>query len=340
MSVGGVIAVGRAQSKFKKPLKRKVATAIRTNVMVAEQLLVANAKARLQLGREAVLIQHYLTHSNWAVFLRVISWLSFSWGAYGAWIILKTGSPLFDDDVCDRIGFFTVSIKFWVTQYFSYLMVSVLHLSCNTLYVAVRRSKVGERMMRRWTNFKDEEHGLPVPLYELVLDNWVLNDEADEKTLANLARKNAEDEATFLAAKRKRLEEELEEVGSQLERSAAARGEEISSPSLTAVDRRRVTFLGNQGQAGSAGGGGGSTPIMRSRSRDATADNNETEAQSAAGRVAAARGRSPSRWGDLVRSSFGDVGLGSSQSEPEPEPELELEPEPEPEVEEGEPRQP
>ena len=233
----------KAHAKFKRPLKRKVATAIKTNVMVAEQLLLANAKARLQLGREAVLIQHYLTHSKLTFFLRVVSWLSFIWGAYGVWVILRTGSPLFNDDVCYRIGFFTVSIKFWVTQYFTYLMLSVLQLVCNTMYIAARQCKIGEKIARRFAKRKDSAHGLPVPLYELVLDHWILHEQADAQTLTKLATKNAEDESAFLAAKQKRLEQELQEVGNQLQRCSSALGQDISSPTLSGADRRRTRAL-------------------------------------------------------------------------------------------------
>jgi hypothetical protein len=249
---------------------------------------------------------------------------------------------MFDDDICVNIGLFTVSIKLWVTQYFSYLMISVVYLFCNLCYIAVRQSTFGEKIARSIAKKNDEEIGLPFPLYMLVLEHWILNDKADEQTLSKLAQQNAEDELAFLAAKRKRLEQELQEVGDQIERSAEEQGQQISGPTLVGPDRRRVTFMGKarggaedaEGPQGEAAAGGseagpsaGSEPLVAGggeRSRP---------------RVVAQGSRSPSRWGDLVRSSIADALHGhgpQAQAAPSLSPEPEPEPQPEP-MEEAEP---
>ena len=204
MTLGTAAKVQLARGKFKKPIRKKITEVVKTQIKVGDQIIAPKAQKQVRLGREAVRILGSLTHSPLAILLRVASWLSFGWGAYGSAHILRAGSPLFDEAVCEPLGFFTVALKIWLTVYFVFMLVCFIHLCINCFYLSARHCGCCDRLSRRVAKRWDDESGLPLPLYTLLLEQWVLLPKSTPAALAKLQRQKEKDEEAFLERKRKR----------------------------------------------------------------------------------------------------------------------------------------
>ena len=106
--------------------------------------------------------------------------------------------------MCEPLGFFTVALKIWLTVYFVFMLVCFLHLCINSFYLSARHCGCCDRLSRRVAKRWDDESGLPLPLYTLLLEQWVLLPKSTPAALAKLQRQKEKDEEAFLERKRKR----------------------------------------------------------------------------------------------------------------------------------------
>jgi hypothetical protein len=260
MSLGGIVNVSIARGKFRQSQRRQRGKRIDLGlkINIGEKLLMTKAQARLQMGRKALRIYTLLYESNWQICHRIMCWSSLAWGFYGCYLILSqpimmhggavdAANTDIDSKACGTDethgGFLwvTVAVKLWLTTYFFYLLANVIQLGCSTVHMVIRHTQWGRRAVLRYAKQKELRDGLPVPLYTMLLNEWLLQKPVDEQTQQRLDEQYEKQEVELLKTRRVRLATELKQVGQQLERTQ----------SMAALGARRSQHEGARSMEGS-----------------------------------------------------------------------------------------